>query len=162
MIQHRKIVAYVFRKVQWYVGIWKWILCRYLNSCWRFNKIDTDISSHWGRMTHICVGNLTIIGSDNGLSPGQRQAMIWTNAGILLFGPLGTNFNEIVIGIQTFSAKKIHLKTSSGKWRPLCIGLNVFIRLFKFQTALVMWEGLLCHTTSSMHVLLGHRLILLI
>ena len=25
--------------------------------------------THWGRVTHICVGNLTIIGSDNGLSP---------------------------------------------------------------------------------------------
>ena len=47
--------------------------------------------------------NLTIIGSDNGLSPGRRQAIIWTNDGILLIGPLGTNFNEIVIGIQTFS-----------------------------------------------------------
>ena len=31
-------------------------------------------------MTHEYVGNLTIIGSDNGLSPGRRQAIIWTNA----------------------------------------------------------------------------------
>ena len=31
--------------------------------------------THWGRVTHICVGNLTIIGSDNGLSPGRRQAI---------------------------------------------------------------------------------------
>ena len=43
-------------------------------------------------MTHICVGNLIGIGSDNGLSPGRRQAIIWTNAGILLIGLLGTNF----------------------------------------------------------------------
>ena len=43
--------------------------------------------THRGRVTHICVGNLTIIGSDNGLSPGRRQAIIWTNAGILLIGP---------------------------------------------------------------------------
>ena len=35
-------------------------------------------------MTHICIGNLTIIGSDNGLSPGRRQTIIWTNAGIFL------------------------------------------------------------------------------
>ena len=54
-------------------------------------------------MTHICVGKLTIIGSDNGLSPERRQAIIWTNAGILLIGPLGTNFNEILIENQTFS-----------------------------------------------------------
>ena len=48
-------------------------------------------------MTHICVGKLTIIGSDNGLSSGRRQAIIWTNAGILLIRPLGTNFSEIVV-----------------------------------------------------------------
>ena len=35
-------------------------------------------------MTHIWVSKLTIIGSDNGLSPSRRQAIIWTNAGILL------------------------------------------------------------------------------
>ena len=67
---------------------------------------------------------LTIIGSDNGLSPGRRQAIIWTNAGILLIGPLGTNFIEILIGIQTFSFKKMHLKMSSAKWHPFCLGLN--------------------------------------
>ena len=54
---------------------------------------------HWGRVTHICVNKLTIIGSNNGLSPGRRQALIWTNAGILLIGPLGTNFSEILIEI---------------------------------------------------------------
>ena len=59
--------------------------------------------THWGRVTHICVRNLTIIGSDNGLSPGRRQAIIWTNAGILLIGPLGTNFSEILIEIHIFS-----------------------------------------------------------
>ena len=57
-------------------------------------------------MTHMDVSNVTIIGSDNGLSPGQRQAIIWTSAGILLIGPLVTNFNEILIGIQTFQFKK--------------------------------------------------------
>ena len=35
---------------------------------------------HWGRVTHICVIKLTTITSDNGLSPGWRQAIIWTNA----------------------------------------------------------------------------------
>ena len=43
-------------------------------------------------MTHICIDNLTIIGTDNGLSPGWRQAIIWTSTGILLIGTLGTNF----------------------------------------------------------------------
>ena len=83
--------------------------------------------THWGRVTHICVDKLTIIGSDNGLSPGRRQAIIWTNAGILLIGPLGTNFSENLIGIQTFSFKKMRLKVSSAKWRPFCLGLDVLM-----------------------------------
>ena len=60
-------------------------------------------------MTQICVSELTIIGSDNGLSPGRRHAIIWNIAGLLLIEPLGTNFSEILIGIQTFSFKKMHL-----------------------------------------------------
>ena len=60
-------------------------------------------------MTHICNSDLTIIGSDNGLSPGRRQAIIWTNAEIVLIGPLGTNFNEILFEIWNFSFKKMQL-----------------------------------------------------
>ena len=81
--------------------------------------------THRGRVTRICVGKLTIIGSDNGLSLGRRQAIIWTNAGILLFGPLGSNFSEILIEIDIFSFKKMHLKLPSAKWRPFWLGLNV-------------------------------------
>ena len=88
------------------------------------NAVWNSRLTHWGRVTHICVGNLTITGSDNGLSPGRRQAIIWTNAGILLIGPLGTNFSEILIGIQTFSFKEMHLKMSSAKWRLFPLGLN--------------------------------------
>ena len=88
------------------------------------------VLTHWGRVTHICVSNLTIISSDNGLSPGRRLAIIYTNAGILSVGPLGTNFNEISIGIQTFSFKKMHFKMSSAKWRLFCLGLNVLRRLY--------------------------------
>ena len=102
-----------------------------------FKKIDIPLLhllTHWGRVTHICVGKLTTIGSDNGLSPGRRLAIIWTIAGILLIGPLGTNFSEILIGIQTFSFKEIHLKMSSAKWRPSCFGLNVLKH--------TLWEAL--------------------
>ena len=78
-------------------------------------------------MTHIYLGNLTIIGSGNGLLPGQRQAIIWTKAGILLLRNLQTNLSEILIKIHTFSFKKMHLKMSSVKWRRFCLGLNVLI-----------------------------------
>ena len=68
--------------------------------------------------------NWIIIGSDNGLSPVRRQAIIWNIAGIMLIGPLGTNFSEILIGIQTFPFKKLHLKTYSEKWHLFFLGLN--------------------------------------
>ena len=80
--------------------------------------------THWGRVTHICVSKLTIIGSDNGLSPDRRQAIIWTNDGLLLIEHLGTNFSEILIEILTFSFKKMRLKVSPAKRRPFCLGLN--------------------------------------
>ena len=68
--------------------------------------------------------NWVIIGSDNGLLPVWHKAIICTNAGILLIGPLETSFSEILIGIQTFSFKKLHLKTSSAKWCLFCLSLN--------------------------------------
>ena len=72
--------------------------CRLKLFHWRLN--------HWVLVAHLCVGNLTIIGPDNGLSLDQHQAIISTNAGILLIGPLGTNFSEI--RIEKF--KKMPLK----------------------------------------------------
>ena len=81
--------------------------------------------THWGRVTHICVSKLTIIGSNNSLSPDQRQAIIWTNAGLLSIGPLWTYFSENLIKMQQFSLTKMHLKMSSAKWCPSCLGLNV-------------------------------------
>ena len=83
--------------------------------------------STWGRVTHICVSKQTVIGPDNGLSPGRRQAIIGTNVGVLLNQNLGANFSEILSQIQTFSFKKMQLKMSSAKWRPYCLGLNVLI-----------------------------------
>ena len=84
-----------------------------------------SVLTHWGRVMHICVSNLTIVGSNNGLSPGRRQAIIWTNSGMLLNGNLRTNFNESSIGIQTFSLKKKHFKMSPAKQCSFCLGLNV-------------------------------------
>ena len=80
--------------------------------------------THWGQVTPVCtcVHNLTIIGSDNGLAPSWCQAIIWTNAGILSIGSLGTSFSEILIKMQNFSFTKMHLKILSEKWRPFCPG----------------------------------------
>ena len=115
--------------------------------------------THWGRVTHICVSKLTIIGSDNGLLPNRRQAIILTNSGILLIGPLGTNFSEIWIEIQIFSLGKIHLKMSSTKWRPFCLGLNV-LRKTQFRCQSPSDENNIWrphyHLSPSFHIGLHH------
>ena len=105
--------------------------------------------THWGRVTHICVNKLAIIGSDNGLSLGRRQAIIWTSPGILLIGPLGTNFSEIRIEIYSFSLKKMHLKMASGKCRPFCLGLNVLSAVAKTFTGLIRHA---CSTVECLHI----------
>ena len=94
-----------------------------IDSC----ELFTHWVTRWGRVTPICIDDLIIIGSDNGLSLGRRQAIIGTSAGILLIGPLRTNFREILIEIHTFSFKKMHMKMLSGKWRPFCFGLDALI-----------------------------------
>ena len=69
--------------------------------------------------------NYANIGADIGLSPVRHQAIIWTNARLLLIEPLGTNFSDVLIEIHTFSFKKMRLKMSSEKRRPSFLGLNV-------------------------------------
>ena len=75
---------------------------------WLLTLVDLYLMflTHWGRVTHIPFSKLTIIGSDNGLLPCQCQAIIWTNAGILLIKPLGTNISAISITIHIFSFLK--------------------------------------------------------
>ena len=105
--------------------------------------------THWGRVTHTCIGVsiFTITGSDNGLSPGRRQVIIWTSDGILLIEHVGTNFSEILIEIITFSFKKMHVKVSSGKWRPFCLGLNELTINFVWYL-LTKWRYLICQSKS--------------
>ena len=93
-----------------------------VHQLWRYFSL---VLTHWGRVTHICICKLTIIGSDNGLSPGWHQANIRTCAWILLTRILGRKFSEILFKIYTFSFKKMLLKMMSGKWRPFCLDLNV-------------------------------------
>ena len=69
------------------------------------------VLTHWGQVIYA--------------SPGRRQAIIWTNVGILSIGPLGTNFSDVFIEIHTLSFKKTHFKMSPAKRRSFCCGLNV-------------------------------------
>ena len=87
--------------------------------------------THWGRVTHICVGKVTIIGSDNGMSPGRRQAIIWTNTEILLIGPLGANFSELkqLIHFHSENAfENIVCEMASISSRPQCVNHTWFLK----------------------------------
>ena len=112
--------------------------------------------THWGRVMHICVSKLIIIGSGNGLSPDRRQAIIWTNAGLLLIGPFETNFSEILIEILIFSFKKMHLKVSSAKRRPFCLGLNVLCCTLVLITSI--WATWLVLDMDAYQISLGYIL----
>ena len=88
-------------------------------------KYPKLLLTHWGRVTHIHVGNLAIFDTHNGLSPGRRQAIIRTIAGILLIGTLGTNVSDALIEIHIFSFKKLDLKIPSENGAHFFIGFNV-------------------------------------
>ena len=91
------------------------------------NLPGVKLLTHWGWVTHICISKMTIISSDNGLSPDRCQAIISSIAGILLVWLMGTNFSEVLTIIYLFSLKKMHLKMLSVKSRPFCLSLNVLI-----------------------------------
>ena len=111
---------------------------------------------HWGRVTHICVSKLTIIGSDNGLAPGRRQATIWTNAGILLIctprNKLQRNLNqnscifiqgnafEIVVGKMVAILSRPQFDTSH-HWCRESTGLSVSPHSYiKIMRKLFSWD----------------------
>ena len=118
---HLQVAIYALRAISWIVlepihQISQFVInsnLKYEATCWiRLNmSISIEFLTPWGRVMHICIGNLTVIGTDNGLSPGWCQAIIRTNAEILLSEPLETNFNEIVLEIHKFSFKKLYLET---------------------------------------------------
>ena len=109
----------------WKLGDWR----RFYTICFELHIL---ILNHWGKATHICVSKLIIIGSNNGFTAERRQAIIWTNAGILLIRTLGRDFSEILSTIQTFLFNKMRLK-----WRQFCHGLYV-LRLLLAITFLLL------------------------
>ena len=112
--------------------VWYW-LCVYEQR----KKWYVELT-HWGWV--ICISKLTIIGSGKCLSPGWCQAIIWTSAGRLLIGPLGTNFSESLIEIHTFPCKKMHLKISFAKWCLFCPCPNVLTMMLRCNNVLCTWQ----------------------
>ena len=127
----------------------------HLNFHWKSLVIWVPVHillTHWGQVTHIYVGNVTIVASDNGLLPWRHQAIIWTNARILSTGPLETNFSGILFETHTFAFKKMHLKMSSGKWWPFSRGLNVLNAKRTMRTRHALSKHLWDNTFLYMYV----------
>ena len=126
-------------------------------SCYSLKCTWKSCLAHWGWVTHICVSKLTIIGSDNGLPPGRRQAIIWTDAGILLIRPLGTNFGEIINRISNIFIQENAFEEVIWKMGGLCLSLNVLIlQLYLLwpMNYCVMRFIVLCinvHNSSGLH-----------
>ena len=114
-LDHQERISVKFEKIYKHFHsrkcIWK---CHLQNS--NHFGLALDVLTHLPLVTHINASmNWVRIGSGNGLSPVRRQAITWTNAGLLPIGLMGTNFSEIQIRIPSFSFKKMHLKLSSAK-----------------------------------------------
>ena len=77
-------------------------------------------------VTHICVSKLSIIGSDNGLSPAWHQAIIWPNTGILSIRILGPKFQwnlkqNLCVVIQENAFKNVVCEVTAIVSRPQCV-----------------------------------------
>ena len=75
-------------------------------------------------MTYIYADNPTLVGSDNGFSPGRRQAIIWTNDGILFIRPFGTqwNFNRhLQISNQENAYENVVCEMAAILSQPQCV-----------------------------------------
>ena len=81
------------------------------------------------------------------MSPGRRQAIIWTIAGIYIIRTSGTNDIEVLSDIYSFSFKKMHVKMSSAKRWQFSLGLNLlnptelccFMVLCKFYMSIQLY-----------------------
>ena len=120
--------------------------------------------TQWGRTTHICVSKLTIIISENGLSPGRRQVIIWANNGILLIRTWGTNFSDILnrnsyIFIQDNSFENVVWNMAAICSRPQYVN-RIFIveidktfswqmRLFLYNVCILFTKRQLCAKCSD-------------
>ena len=98
-------------------------------------------------MTHLCVGNLTIVGSDNGLSPGRRKAIIWTNAGILSIAPYkqGNFCRNRHIFILKNAFQNVIWEMTAILSRPQCVKTSFLICVNICSLAVFkVWVGTSC------------------
>ena len=139
---------------------------RKLHSCikilavWYLTVQATTIAKHltpWGRVIHASANKGTIA-SDNGLSPVRPRAIfLWTNAGILSIGPIGTKYSKILIEIYAFSFKQGKSEGFESCDRPIVRKRTIWVKIDDFVSRVTLqfdvqpWKtiGQLFYATSS-------------
>ena len=98
---------------------------------WYTNHVNGLIN--WGRVTHICVSKINHHWSREWFvawsAPSHYLNQCWIIVHWNLKNKLQWNLNKIC----TFTFKKMHLKMSSVKWRPFCLGLNMLRTIIQRQ-----------------------------
>ena len=124
----------------WVQSLWYILLCCYRDVCYvepcvsqnmfekNFHNRKMSIAiAHWGRVTHICVDKLIIIGSDNGLSPDRRQASHYLNQCSIIVNWILANifqwkFNQnTAIFIEDYARENVVCEMASTLSRPQCV-----------------------------------------
>ena len=126
----------------------------YPSHCWMSQPMTeyvtlqrfSDCLTHWGRVTHICVGNLTSIGPDNGLPPSRRQAIIWTKCWDIvnwtLTNKLQWNFNPYSnIFIQENAFENVVCEMASILSRPQCVKTLIYVFSYIKHGPTVQWTA---------------------
>ena len=108
-----------YKIIYYHYYVWIVLTSKYLTH-WGQDKMAAILQAtfsktltHWSQVTRLCVSNLTIIGSDNGLLPNPHQANIWTYDGILLIGPTGITWSSM-----KFLSKFMHFHSRNSSWKP--------------------------------------------
>ena len=95
------------------------------------------------------------------LRTGVLICLVWTNAAILLIGHLGTTFNGILISLNPFSLKKMHITMLSGtkKMHIQCFCLengSYFVLAPMYQTIRIL-ERMECVITEFHFILKNYN-----
>ena len=137
-------------------------LLRYHDTGTSKNYLLQTILTHWGRVVHICVSKLTIIGSDISLSPGQHQTISWTNVGILLIWPRGTNLQNVSLLVPASMCLAASIGYNLIEVNHCCTGhvlgnLNFYLCLLDTEMAKAVWSSSSWKTKDGLFYIVNTR-----
>ena len=129
------MISFVCRMCSRLALLWLWEMWKIKRAWWNCvmtfsmgNNLDNNKPlTHWGRATHICVSKLATIGSDYGLSPWRRQAIIRTKCSNIVNWTLGNKFQWNLNRNSSIFIQQNGFENVVWKMAAICLGLNVLI-----------------------------------